>query len=414
MKSALAWLIFAGALVQFALVALPPGNDDLVSIHSLALDLAHGQDSLLYPGRDFSRNDQWIAHHEANLRTFGDRGQPNWCFYPPLIPLLASPVAGASDEVWRLMWAAIQLGLVALFVLLVERLLKFEGLRPNRLMVFALVLGSYPVARSVELGQTSLLIACIVWGAIFFAQTRRPAVAVLLAGMAIFVKPFLAVIVAVDAARRRWIIIAGYAAVYIALFIVSIAAVGLYAHAEYGKLLSTLGRAQTAFYGNQSLLGGILRFAGDMPSPLEYGFLLDPTYAWLGKIIATAVIGIAGWAQLRGGATRPMLSYGLWFSAAALALPISWEHHLVFVIPVVAFLWMQPLNGSQRTWLVISTLLLEICPRPLYADSLPGRAAALLPMLGNLILYCQLIHLHLHSNLMITESPTTQEAHVGA
>ena len=44
MNPVIRWLLFAAAVIQFVIAALPPGNDDLISIHSLALDLSRGHD----------------------------------------------------------------------------------------------------------------------------------------------------------------------------------------------------------------------------------------------------------------------------------------------------------------------------------------------------------------------------------
>jgi hypothetical protein len=49
----LKWLLLMAAIAQFSVVALPPGNADLISVQSLALDLRRGDTSLLYPGRNF-------------------------------------------------------------------------------------------------------------------------------------------------------------------------------------------------------------------------------------------------------------------------------------------------------------------------------------------------------------------------
>ena len=397
MRSVGQWLLLLAALVQFGATALPPGNDDLISIHSLAYDLSRGDTSLLYPGVNFVRNDQWIAHHEANLRRLGDRGQPNWCFYPPLVPYVMIPWAAASDRTWRLIWGAIQLGLVVVFALLIERLLKSAGSPANRVLILALVIGSFPVARSVELGQTSLLMALFIWCAVYIAHTGQRFGAILLAGVAIFVKPFLMVIAIVDAARQRWWNAAGYVAVWLALLAISVFAVGLHAHQEYWNLLATLGSSQTAFYGNQSFFGGLFRVFSDL-AVKDYGFWSDPTLAWVGRFVAVIILCLAGWAQFKARAAEPILSYGLWLSAAALALPISWEHHLVFVLPALAFLWTLPKTRAEAIILVIITALLELRWTFLYGEDLPGRLAANLPLFGNLLLFVYLVSYHLRSS----------------
>ena len=340
------------------------------------------------------------------------------------MPYAVSFLGTTSDETWRILWAALQLIFVALYALLIERLLTVFGARPNRVLIFALVLGSYPVARSIELGQTSLLLALFIWGSIYLRQIGNRLASIVLAGVAIFVKPFFAVIAAVDVVRKRWPEIAGYAAAYLALLAASLVLIGTYAHVEYWNLLFTLGHSQTAFYGNQSILGGVLRFlaelnpsaalAAQLEAPSVYGFLADPVFAWWGRIIAITVLGIAGWAQLRGGAERPVLACGLWLSAVTLALPISWEHHLVLLLPALAYLWTMELRTAQRVGLMVATLLLEFRWFTFYGDSLGGRIAETLPLLGNLTFFFLLVTLHLQYSSHTESNSLSREAHVGA
>jgi hypothetical protein len=390
MKATHAWLLLTLASVQFVATALPPGQADLVSIYAAALDLSKGETSFLYPGRDFSRNDEWITHHESSLRRQKIDAEPNWIFYPPLVPYVAAPFTGLSMVSWRLGWGAIQLLFIGLFVVMLDRLLRLAyHAPPNRVLLLALVLGSYPVAMAVALGQTSLVLAVLLWSGVCFAQRGSRFWSWLLAGLAIFVKPFLAVIEIVDAVRRRWMNLAGIAVTYSILIALSVAVVGIAANIDYVEFMATLARSQTAYYGNQSVLAGLLRVFSDLPVD-SYGFGSSSSWVWVGRIIAVLVIGVTGWVQWKARSASPTALMGLWLSAALLAAPITWEHHLIFVLPVVAYMWMRPNTAPQRLALTLATLLLGVNWSFLYGTGFGGRLAANLPLLGNLILFLYL------------------------
>lgn len=333
------WALLILAAVQFVLVALPPGNADLISIQTLAYDLAQGDASLLYPGRHFSNNAAWVRHHEATLERLHAPGEANWCFYPPLIPWLAAPVARVHPEVWRLVWAAVQMGLLALFIVLIARLLAVTGAveSPSYVLLAALVLGSYPVARAVALGQTTLLIALLAWGGIYLGRMGKSLPAAIALAVAALFKPFVLLATLTDVFRRRFRVPLLAGITLALLFALSLFAVGLAAHRDYWDLLTTLGVAQTAYVGNQSIMAGVARSVTDLPV-LDYGFGNQAALAWLGRVIALLVLATAAHFQWHRRAAHVMASTGLWFSAASLALPISWEHHLALLLPVIAWL----------------------------------------------------------------------------
>ena len=391
-----AWFALAVALLQFVHYGLPPGNADLISVQMLAMDLAHHEDRFLYPGFAFMQNDAWVAHHEANLRTVSaKRIEPNWCFYPPLVPFLFIPFAKADVETWRVAWGVLQLALIALFAELILRLLRRTGASaaPNRILIYALVFGCFPVALSEKLGQTSVLVALFLWGGVYARLSDGKILAALGIGSAVFIKPFLALIEIVDLARRKVWFALSVAGVTLSLLLISLLATGLHAQVEYWNLLSTLASSQNAFNGNQSLLATIMRFFSDL-SVGDYGFRYDPVVALYGRMLAAAVVGVAGYAQWKSGAQNVLASTGLWISAGLLALPISWDHHLLFLLPVIAYLWTRRWTRTGYGLLGAATALICVFAHPFYGESISGKVAASLPMLGDLILFVFLVTLH--------------------
>lgn len=394
------------AVIQFSIVALPPGNADLISIQLLALDLSRGEKDLLYPGRDFARNDEWADHHAENLAILHADGEPNWCFYPPLVPYLTIPFARLNPETWKVVWGFLQFGGIGLLIWLIYRILQNAGFQPNRVLIAALVLGSYPVARSIELGQTSLLLAVLIWGGVYFAQGKTQIVKPVLIGIASFTKPFLWLSAMPDLFRRRTEVVAGAILSAGILFTVSFWVVGVGAHVEYWNLLTALASSQTAYYGNQSLMAGFMRVFSGLPV-MDYGFLPNATFAFFNRAVAVGVLVVAWLIQRRIRNADPVLSLGLWLSAALLALPISWEHHLVFVLPVVAFLWSRSLGGWPKSMLFAATVLLEVCWLPLYSEGGLGRMAASLPLIGNLLLVVVIAQVALSSIAVSEANPSS-------
>jgi len=298
-------------------------------------------------------------------------------------------------------WGFIQLALIIVYAELIMRLLlKFRAAPlQRRVLIYALVIGSAAVARSVVLGQTSLLIAVLLWSAVYAQSFEKRVLSAIAAGIAIFVKPFLALVEVVNLFRRNRVAALDAIGVAVALMIVSVIAVGILAHVEYWNLLCTLGSSQTAYSGNQSLYAGLLRLFSDMPVA-DYGFQFDPGLALLGKIIAAIILAVAAYAQWKSADRNVMVSTGLWISAALLALPISWEHHLLFLIPTVAFLWTCRWSNLSYGVLTASTLLMCVSWSSLYSESFSGRAAASLPLFGDLILFAFLVTLHIRPRAM--------------
>ncbi len=402
-KALVEWVLLALAILQFVLTGLPPGNADLISVQSLALDLSHHESRFLYPGYGFSHNDEWVAHHEANLRTVGQPDvQPNWCFYAPLVPFILAPIADVGVQTWRIVWGVIQFALIVLFAELIQRLLKKSGATasPRRVLVYALVFGSAPVARSMVLGQTSVLIAVLLWAGVYARFFEKRASAALTIGMAIFVKPFLALAELVSLARRQTASVLGSIGIAVALMLVSVVAVGIPSNIEYVNLLRTLSSSQTAFSGNQSLFAGLLRFFSDL-KVTDYGFQSDPDLAILGRFLALSVLAVAAYAQWKSADANVLASIGLWISAALLALPISWEHHLLFLLPTLAYLWTRRWTKAGYGMLGAMSALICVSWSGFYSESFVGRVAASLPLLGNVMLFIVLVIWHVRPRALL-------------
>jgi hypothetical protein len=405
-KSFIPWVLLIVALAQFISVALPPGNADLICVESAALDLAHHEQRFLYPGAGFSRNAEWMAHHARNLDQIGlHHIEPNWLTYPPLVPLILSPFAMLDAQGWRMTWGVIQFLLVVVFAELIIRLLRRSdaGANVSRILVYALVIGSYPLARSIQLGQTSLLIAVLIWVGYLARMSNRYLPAAFSIGIALFIKPFVGLAEIAPVIHNRRLTSLGSVVVALGLMVVSVILIGISAHIEYWHMLGTWSASQSTFFPNQSLFSGLMRFFVPQLPITEYAFHYDPDRAQIGRVLALVILAAAAYVQWKSEGVHIIASIGLWLSAMMLAVPISWEHYLVFLLPTMAFLWMLRWTPTARVMLAVSTVLLCFDNAPFCTEDFAGRLASSLPILGNLILFGLLILLHVRSRAAVAK-----------
>ncbi|MBU1637463.1 DUF2029 domain-containing protein [bacterium] len=398
----LKWLLLIAALSQFLATALPPGNDDIIGVQSAALDIARGDTEHLYPGKGFAKNEEWLRHSAKNHELLGDKSEPQWLMYPPLYPWLLSPFASLGSEVWRLGWAALQIIVLFAFLLLLEAWLRQLGIKPDRVLLLALLLGSYPIARVFQLGQTSMMLSGLLWFGLLQAERDKSLSASLLMGCAVYIKPFAFAAEFVRLLKRKWIALVTLAipAVMAGLTILILGWQPFRAHIEF---LKTLSGCQTAFWGNQSLLGALLRLFSDEPA-MWYGFEQDQTLRFIASGLLALFLIMALVIQLRSRTTHSIATPSLWLNAVLLGLSLSWEHHAIFLLPAVAFLWTTRLTLYGAVVLAVTTLALSINLTPFFDESFLGRTLACVPALGRLILFILLAAFHFSRSRLYKET----------
>ena len=193
-------------------------------------------------------------------------------------------------------------------------------------------------------------------------------------------------------------------AVLLALSVGSILAVGWQSQVDYLEFLRTLSGSQTAFWGNQSLMGAGLRLFTDMPV-LWYGFELDPNLRVVSLIVLGSLGVVAAVVQLGSRVRHPIATPALWLAAALLGLSLSWEHHSILLLPAVAYLWTQRPTATGTGLLILATLALGLNLTPLFNDLGVGRVLACIPALGRLTLFLILVLYHLKIDLILKPLP---------
>ncbi|WP_239091946.1 glycosyltransferase 87 family protein [Streptomyces sp. SID14478] len=252
--------------------------------------------------------------------------------YPPFAALLFIPTTWLPLPVLK---AVFLLGNVTLTAVLVHLSCRLAGLRPARATLCLITGGALwlePVFQTLLFGQVNLALACLV----LWSLTRGRGIAL---GIATGIKLTPAVFIAYLflTGRRRE---AGYAT---AGFAATVAVGGLvlpYASWEFWtRRLYETGRVGKAWIvDNQSLQGLAARAL----------HTTEPGLLWALPAAAVAAAGLYA-------ATRPTRTdaEGITLTAltALLVSPISWSHHWVWCVPLLALLWA---SGHRRTTAAIA------------------------------------------------------------
>lgn len=261
------------------------------------------------------------------------RDGPDAFVYPPIAALLFLPFTVGPVFLWKVLWAlAGWLGIIAV----VHRM----GLRswPASVVAAAAIGTCTPVMLGTELGQIQLILTCLVIldlvpGPHVFGRKLVPLPAGWLVGLMTAIKLTPGLFIVHLLLNRRWkqAITAMVSATVFTL-------IGLAAFPQqsiiYWQRLLTTGSvgfdADSVYLDNQSFEGATIRL-----------FKLDGVGNELGTILSllTVLIGLAAaYALLRRDLEAPAVAMiGL---ATALASPVSWTHHYVWIVPLAVALMM--------------------------------------------------------------------------
>ncbi|MEB8339826.1 glycosyltransferase 87 family protein [Streptomyces endophyticus] len=277
--------------------------------------------------------------------------------YPPFAALLFVPTAWVPLTVLK---AVFLLGNIALVVVLVRLSCRLAGLRVSGAAVCAvaaLALWLEPVFQTVLFGQINLALACLI----LWDLTRPPGAPGkgIALGIATGIKltPAVFIVYLFLAGRRREAAhaVAGFAGtVVVGAFVLP------YASGEFWtRRLYETGRVGKAWIvDNQSLQGLVARVL----------HTAEPGLLWAVPAGLVAVVGL--YAAVRWARRE---SHGVVLTAftALLVSPISWSHHWVWCVPLIAVVWAE---GRRRTAWVLAALF-------------TARTMWLLPHQGNLDLH---------------------------
>lgn len=289
--------------------------------------------------------------------------------YTPFTALLISPLArpGVSmftaanwvSGVNHVMWFV---GGIMLFLMITPGRSRTLG---DAALLAVHYVAYYPMAKALELTQASVWIFFFLALSAFLVQRRRDAAAGLALAVGVSIKPHLVVILVLLALTLRfpWRVILACIGGLVATTAASIGYAGVENCRDY--LFETLPilSAGYAYYPNQSA-NGMLHRLFTQTDPEEFN--LAPAVGWIK--VASAAFGLAVLAvaaiafRRRREATDNddalLLKYALAITAATIASPVCWTHHLtVLLIALCAAVRFLSTHPDMRSRAVDAALL---------------------------------------------------------
>jgi alpha-1,2-mannosyltransferase len=222
------------------------------------------------------------------------------------------------------------------------------------LALFAVGFWTEPVQRALHLGQIELwLMLLIVWDMTLDDRHRWKGVGVgVAAGIKMVPLIFIPYLVLAGKLRQAAVATATFAGSVVLGFIFLPRASTKFWLTGYFVNANHVGGAWSLL--NQSVLAIIIR--------AEHGSVQQATPLWLVCAIVIGVLGLTAAAILhRSG--QPVAG---WVACAIIGLlvsPISWDHHWLWVVPVLAVLIdaaVRRRGGLRRTWWVLAALVIVI------------------------------------------------------
>ena len=302
--------------------------------------------------------------------------------HPPFVTAVTAPLGLLSYEAAAALWLVAALGLLVALAYVLNARGERPGLTDWRVWcTFGLLLLWAPVWSEVYFGQLNLVLALLLIGCWYAADSRRWRWAGFLLGGAIAIKLFPAVIAGYFLLRRQWGVVVWALLSAGMLTLLGSLIVGGDAATTYfwtGTVDSTNNRGDDA---NFSLHAAVWRvFAGgNNLAPL----VDSPLLGWaLSMLASAAVLLIAAWYLVRAG-DHGEVSFSTALCAMLLAIPITLQYYLVILAwPIFSAARRLHARGWPKldTNLWLGGALLMGIPVSLYGLLAVGIG---LPLLGN-------------------------------
>lgn len=301
------------------------------------------------------------AHH-VTLPSLYTAPLPNWPHlpftYPPFSAVLFWPLAHLPYRAAALTWATINIVVLGAIIAVTLRSLRVvhEGRTPWVLV--GLLLGPAvllePVMLNLSFGQVNIILVALVLtdmtGHIRLGGRTLPRG--VLVGIAAAIKLIPLIFVPFLVVTKQWraacTSVATFAACSLYPFVLN-------AHTSwrfwtfYISDVKRIGGA--AYISNQSLRGAVDRFTHHMwnNTPLDAG---------QAALVAAGII--VGWALWRRHETFAAVLVVA--DAGMLGSPITWCHHMIYIVPVLAWLWWGSGARGHRLWAAGAAVLFFVAP----------------------------------------------------
>ncbi len=296
---------------------------------------------------------------------FGDVFEPHLLFtYPPFSALLAAPFTGAPKAAADVVWALVNVAALAMLSRLVAR--RLTG-RPGWRLPFAdgwrLILAgalvTVPVLEHLSFGQVNLVLAAACCADVVVSKPRWPRG--LLIGIATAIKVVPGMFIVLLLVARRWRDAAVAAAAFAACTLLAGVVVPSDSREYWTHALFDSGRpGDNANFSNQALRGLLLRAFGDNAAT---------TALWLGMSAVVVGYGLRQASRaLRGG--QSLLAVGITAAATVLVSPISWVHHLIWLVVWIPLVGWGAGASGRRGWAAAGLWLLFVLNLPRWGESI--------------------------------------------
>lgn len=278
---------------------------------------------------------------------------------PPASLLVYAPLAVLPYPLVQGAWIIVS---VACLVFVVRQLGALVGVTSwqHLSLMGVLAYAMFPTRFTLGMGQVNLIALAFVVYAVALVRKNQAVLPGILFAYAMLLKPELVLLLPVMVWARKWpllVIISGV------LIITEFVARGLvYEGAQYIGIESLFesfirGWASAGVYYNQGLSGLLVRA----------GFIQP----WVYGVLSVFVLIITLIARIK----RPLpFEALLWSSLPVLILvePIAWQHHLVFLLPTLFWLWKGNNGRVRKAVLMLGFVLLSWnFATPGFLDTMP-------------------------------------------
>ncbi len=330
-------------------------RDSITRLGQLALPLTAGVVSWLVPlavttgfGGALPDFDIYLAGARSlftHVPMYADG--PNQFVYPPIAAILFLPFLLGPALLWKILWT---LASWAALIAVVRRL-GLHGWAGS--VAAAVAIGTAtPVTMATRLGQVEILLTCLVIldlvpGPRVTDRRRIPLPAGWLVGLVTAIKLTPALFIVYLLLTRRWQAALTGTATAAGLTLVGFALLPGESLFYWGRLATTgsVGFASDPIYlDNQSFRGAILRLCKLAPAAGPVALVIAGGCIVIGLLAARRLShrGLDGVAVVLVGLTT------------ALASPVSWTHHFVWIVPLAVLLL---IHRTGRLVAVSGTLL---------------------------------------------------------
>ena len=304
------------------------------------------------------------AHHlvDGTLYTvsLSLAGYPHLPFtYPPVAALGFVPLGLLSVPAGQVVWALVNMASLFAIIALSLRCVR-PGIDRVRLLLFSLVLVGpstflLPVWLTLYFGQVNLVLCALILADLtttIRVGTRRLPRGVLVgitAAVKLIPLVFVPYLFVTRQVRTAWTALAGFAGATLAAAAVDPSLTWSY----FTRDATDAQRVGGVFYiSNQSLRGAVDR--------LDHRVVPTAVVTAASAVVLVAGIALARWAHRD---SSPFLGILVCATTGMLVSPISWEHHLVWVVPMLLWLACAPDRPpGGPVWAVAGAVVLVWAP----------------------------------------------------